>query len=542
VAERLWAALQQVHAEAASRAADAHARQHLRELEAVYASAPVGLCLIDRELRYVRINERLAEMNGVSAAAHLGRTVREMVPGLADVAEPAFRHVMATGEPVIDVELRGETPAAPGVERVWLESWYPMRNAEGNIVGVNVSALEVTERTRAEEALRDADRRKSDFLAILAHELRTPLAPIRTALSILQTKGIDDPACASAIGVLERQVTQMVRLIDDLLDVSRIGRGKLELRKERIDLASVVTGAAEAAQPTCASKRHTLQVAMPPEPIRVHADPARLLQVLANLLNNACKFTLPGGRIDLSLAREGEQVLIRVRDNGIGIAAEELPNVFNLFAQAPEALERAAAGGAGLGIGLALARTLVQMHGGELCAQSAGRWLGSEFVVRLPLEHEPTDLDAPPASTASGQATARRILVVDDHQDAVESLAMLLEISGHTAYTARDGEEALRTAEKTRPDVVLLDLDLPLIDGYEVCRRLRAHPWGKDALLVAVSGWAREKDRTRAREAGFDAHLAKPLELDQLLAFLASAPLDRAASSSLVGLPKRTGK
>ena len=382
---------------------------------------------------------------------------------------------------------------------------------------------EIAERIRVEESLRQsqetllvADCRKDEFLAMLAHELRNPLAPISNAVQVLRFTGGDGKAVQSAAEMIERQVGQMVRLVDDLLDVSRISRGKIELRKERIELASAVYHAVEAARPNCERMDHELTVALPPQPMYLNADRARLAQVVGNLLTNACKFTDKGGRICLTVEREGVQAVIRVRDNGIGIAADQLPRIFDMFTQLDTSLERSVSG---LGIGLTLVKNLVELHGGTVGAHSAGIGHGSEFTVRLPILVETPKL-SPPEPTASEPTptTARRILVVDDNRDSATSLVMLLELSGHEMHTAYDGLEAAATF---RPHVVLLDIGLPKLNGYEAARQIREQLWGKDMVLVALTGWGHKEARQKSRDAGFNGHIVKPVELPALVKLLA---------------------
>ena len=378
-------------------------------------------------------------------------------------------------------------------------------------------ALDLTQVRATEEALRDADRRKDEFLATLAHELRNPLAPIRNAVHVLNCRGPEDPTLQTAYEMIERQVAHMVRLIDDLLDVSRITRGKLELRKERVTLAAVVEQAVEASAPHAASAGHDLSVSLPPEPVYLDADPVRLSQVLSNLLNNACKYTERGGRISLSARQDGSGVVIRVTDDGIGIAPEHLPGLFEMFSQVTAALDRSQGG---LGIGLALVRGLVEMHGGTVSASSDGLGKGSAFTVRLPAAAA-APVPPPPETTNGPRAgAARRVLVVDDNWDSAESLAMLLRLTGHTVETAHDGAAAVEAAERFRPDVVLMDLGMPRLNGYEACRKIREAPWGRGVVMVAQTGWGAEADRQRTDEAGFDGHLVKPVDLVALGQFL----------------------
>ncbi|MDO8700243.1 MAG: ATP-binding protein [Deltaproteobacteria bacterium] len=374
------------------------------------------------------------------------------------------------------------------------------------------------------EALKESDRRKNEFLAMLAHELRSPLAPIRNALHIMRLAGANGEAVASETEMMERQVGQMVRLVDDLLDVSRISRGKIELRKDRVELASAVNHAVEAARTLVQCMEHDLTVTLPPLPIYLNADPTRLAQVLGNLLSNACKFTDKGGRISLTVEREGKQAVIQVRDNGIGIAADQLPRIFDMFMQVDTSLERSVSG---LGIGLTLAKNLVEMHDGTLEVHSAGAGQGSEFVVRLPIMVETPNPRPEPTVSEPTTTSARRILVVDDNRVSAESLARLLKLTGNETHTAYDGLEAVEAAATLRPDVVLLDIGLPKLNGFEAARKIREEPWGKKMMLVALTGWGQDEDRQKSREAGFNGHMVKPIDHAELMKLLASLSLER---------------
>jgi PAS domain S-box-containing protein len=387
-------------------------------------------------------------------------------------------------------------------------------------------AADYIERMRADQALREADHRKDEFLATLAHELRNPLAPIRNAVELLKGANNDGKLVEQARTVMERQLVQMVRLIDDLLDISRISRGKLQLRKERVELASVVNTAVETSRPFIEASRHELTIALPPEPVHVDADPIRLAQVFANLLNNAAKYTEKGGRIWLTAERLDGEIAVSVRDTGIGIAADHLPHVFEMFSQVAPALERSQGG---LGIGLSLVRGLVELHGGSIEAHSGGPGMGSEFIVSLPVVDLP--VQAPREQSSEGDESHSgpkcRILVVDDNRDAADSLAMLLRMMGHSLHTAHDGLEAVQAAAMFRPDVVLLDIGLPKMDGYEAARHIRKRPWGKEMFLVALTGWGQEEDKRRALEAGFDQHMTKPVDPAALGEFLATLILEK---------------
>ncbi|HKF97959.1 MAG TPA: response regulator [Steroidobacteraceae bacterium] len=381
---------------------------------------------------------------------------------------------------------------------------------------------EVGERARAERALQEADRNKDEFLAMLAHELRNPLAPIRNALQLMRMNP-SQPRLQWAQEVIHRQLVSLTRLVDDLLDVSRITRGKITLTRQALDIATLINRAVETIEPLVLEREHQLTLRIPPDPMRVDGDPTRLTQALANVLGNAAKYTERGGRIELTCTRQGAEVELRVRDNGIGIPAELLPRIFDLFTQLDRRSDQALSG---LGIGLALVRRLLEMHGGSISALSEGAGTGSEFVIRLPLladsavrtesDNDPQHADVP--------AVPRRILLADDNADALESLATVLRLRGHEVFSASNGAIALETAGRHVPEVALLDIGMPLLDGYEVARRIRAQEWGKGMTLVALTGWGQDADRRRSREAGFDTHLVKPLDLDQLSDLLAQLP------------------
>jgi CheY-like chemotaxis protein/two-component sensor histidine kinase len=383
----------------------------------------------------------------------------------------------------------------------------------------DVSAL----RERADE-LAEAGRLKDEFLATLAHELRNPLAPIRNAVQSLGTEGLPEPGVKIARDVIARQVAVMVRLVDDLLDVSRISRNTLDLRKQRVELAAVVEGAVESSGPLIRQCGHELTVRLPPQPLHLDADPVRLAQVFSNLLNNAAKYTNRGGHIRLAAEREGSDAVVGVRDDGIGIPGDMLARVFDMFTQVDRSLERSQGG---LGIGLTLVRRLVEMHDGSIEARSDGPGRGSEFVVRLPLilppPEGPPQSEGPRAKALSGC----RILVVDDNHDSADSMAMLLRLKGNDVRTAHDGLEAVGVAGTFRPELVLLDIGLPKLNGYDVARQIRQQSWGRDVVLVALTGWGQDEDRRRSREAGFDFHVVKPVDLAALEHLLAGLPATR---------------
>ncbi len=370
--------------------------------------------------------------------------------------------------------------------------------------------------------LAEADRRKDEFLAMLAHELRNPLAPVRNAVQILQATYTHDPVVTRLAEMLGRQVGQMVHMVDDLLDVSRFTRGKVELRREPMVLADAVIRAVETARPLIDARHHAIEISVPAEPIHLDADPTRLTQILGNLLNNAAKYTGDGGRIWLSAVREGDEAVVRVRDTGIGLAPEMLLRAFDLFTQESRTLDRAQGG---LGIGLTLVRSLVELHGGTVRAFSDGPGLGSEFVIRLPASptgaKEANERSAPRPTVEP----ARRLLIVDDNVDSAESLAEVLALAGHKVRTAHDGPNALREVQSHLPEIILLDIGLPRMDGYEVARRVRQLPNLGTTTLIAMTGYGQEEDRRKSQEAGFDYHLVKPVDLDEVRRLLGSIPL-----------------
>ena len=380
---------------------------------------------------------------------------------------------------------------------------------------------EVRERIRAENSLKEAVVKRDEFLAMLSHELRNPLSPLRNASHMLMQGETQDPKIIWSRGVIARQLKHMIRLVDDLLDVSRIARGKIVLLSEPVKVADVLAAAVETVQPLLEQKRQHLEIDAGDCELMVRGDPVRLAQVVGNLLHNAAKYTGEGGNIVLAARAQAGHAEIVVRDTGIGISAEAMPRIFELFTQIPS--ERTSTTG-GLGIGLALVRALVELHGGEIKAASAGSDQGSEFTVRLPL------LDAAQAAATnvvaqrgeSALPVRRNILIADDNQDALESLALMLRMEGHEVHCASDGEEALHLAGLRRPEIVVLDVGMPKLDGCEVARRIRAEAWGRGAVLVALTGWGQEVDRRRSREAGFDMHLVKPVDPATLCDMLVS--------------------
>ncbi len=402
----------------------------------------------------------------------------------------------------------------------WLQCRSVPSDLSGGCAVWDGIAVEITERVKMVEALREADRRKDEFIALLAHELRNPLAPLRNGLQAIRLADGDANAVVRALGMMERQLGHMVRLIDDLLDVSRIGQNKMELRRSRVLLTDVVSSAVETARPAIEAAGHELAIALPPEPVPLDADLTRLAQVFGNLLTNSAKYTELGGRIWIAAERRGGTVAISVRDTGIGIPTESLASIFDMFSQVDRSIERNTGG---LGIGLALVKGLVEMHGGTVTAESGGQGRGSTFTVTLPVL---ADQAVPAATTASadGQIATgpgRRILVVDDSRDGAESLALLLRLMNNEVRTAHDGVEAVQQAERFRPEVILMDVGMPKLNGLDATRRIREHAWGRGVTIIALTGWGQEGDKERSRAAGCDGHLVKPVILDDLVRLLA---------------------
>jgi PAS domain S-box-containing protein len=676
------------------------ANERLAHLKTIYASAPVGLCFVDRDLRYVFINNALAEMHGRSPEYFIGKTVREAAADLADNVEAHYRRVIDTGQPVIDEEIQAIHPNPSQERRIYVCSYYPVHTETGQLLGVNVAVRDITRRKQAEAdtlflldlgegirfaadadellwavavalgehlkasrcsfvevdtdherltvqrdyhphlrslvgsyslsavsqsvmaaakagqiiaiadaqsdertadiftsnqewgvrslvitpllrdgawvsalivassdahewtereitlvnivaertwlaverlrldnvlresdaALRDADRRKDEFLATLAHELRNPLSLVRNVITLQRTPIAPEADPRWGQDIIERQVSYLTRLTDDLFDVSRITRDKLELQREPVSLAEVIRAAVESSRPLIDQRRHELTVTMSQDSIYVEADRVRLTQVLMNLLNNAAKYTPHPGHIWLNVEQAGDTVIVRVKDTGIGIAAENLPHLFDLFYQVDRSFTRSEGG---LGLGLTLVHRLVEMHGGQVEVRSDGVNRGSEFIVHLPVlpvaSLDPRG-DTTDTLCAVASSRCRRILVADDFQQSATILARLLRQEGNEVQVAHDGVEAVKSAAQFRPDVAVLDIAMPKLDGYDVARMIREQPWGKQMFLIALSGWGQQLDRQRTKEAGFDAHLTKPAKYETLMALLNHLPLDGTAA------------
>jgi PAS domain S-box-containing protein len=461
-------------------------------------------------------NAAAERVYGYSAAEAVGRSILLFIPPERHAEEQHILARLRAGQRVEHFDTVRLTKDGRHVEVSLTVS--PVRDAHGRIIGASKVARDIGTRKQAERALAEANRNKDAFLAMLAHELRNPLAPIASALQLF---GMVDPASTQARearAIMQRQLEHLVRLVDDLMDVSRITRGKIDMRREAQSLNAILLSAVETARPAIEAGRHRFSISLPQEPLRVQADFVRLGQVVSNLLTNAAKYTDPGGQIALQAAAEGGSAVIRVRDNGIGIEPEMLPRVFDMFAQLEQGATRSKGG---LGIGLALARALVQLHGGALEGYSRGPGTGAEFVVRLPLLASEAAMQPTPPQPRPTPARRRRVLVVDDNVDAAETLQMVVAQMGHQVEAAYDGRSALEAARRERPDVVLLDLSMPEMDGVQVARELRSAPACRNVRIVALSGLGQREDRRRSREAGFDDHLVKPVSPDELARVLA---------------------
>ena len=459
------------------------------------------------------------------------RTFPLVLPRSSTLGQSGELVPSALEQPVRNLEVSLEQGADEALSLLLCAS--PVRDKDGARLGSVVTLTDIGPLKRAEQELRAADRRKDEFLAMLAHELRNPLAPIVSGLEVLKLSGPAGEGQGAVFRMINRQVNQLVRLVDDLLEISRIARGKIELRKEIVELADVLNDALETSRPVIQAMKHTLEVDVPTETVLVECDGVRLSQVIANLLNNAAKYTPRGGRVQLSARVEGGELLLKVRDNGYGIEPEALDAVFEMFTQTR--LSRRSE--SGLGVGLALVRTLVERHGGTVRAASEGRGRGSEFTVRLPLGRataRPARDDRRPAPPSPG---LERILVVDDDRDSARSLAMLLEILGFDVRMAFDGKSALDTLGQFDAQIVLLDIEMPGMDGFEVARRIRALPGGANVVLVALTGWGQDGDRVRSREAGFDHHLLKPVGSESLRSLLSTAAHRHGRKEDSAGSP-----
>jgi PAS domain S-box-containing protein len=497
--------------------AEASLRESEQRFRLVADAAPVLIWLAGTDRLCYWFNQPWLAFTGRSMDLELGNGWAEGVH--PDDFDRCLQTYVAAFDARASFSMEYRLRRHDGEFRWLIDNGVPRYSSGGEFEGYIGSCLDVTDYKNAEAGLRDADRRKDEFLATLAHELRNPLAPIRNGLQLMKLAGGQAATVEQARSMMERQLTQMVRLVDDLMDVSRITRGKLELRKERVPLAAILSSAVETSRPLIEQMGHALTVTLPKQPLIVDADMTRLAQVFLNLLNNAAKYADQGGHIQLNVERQGSDVVVTVKDTGIGIAVDQLPRIFEMFTQVDQSLEKSQGG---LGIGLTLVKRLVEMHGGRVEAKSEGPGKGSEFVVRLPVVFEASK---PQESGSEEQSAAPksslRILIVDDNRDGADSLAMLLRTIGNDTRTAYDGQEGVDLAGQFRPEVLLLDIGLPKLSGYEACRRIREQSWGKGIVLIAVTGWGQENDRRRSHEAGFDHHMVKPVDPQGLMHLLA---------------------
>jgi PAS domain S-box-containing protein len=496
-------------------------QEQKRLLQSITDNADTALFIMDDRQHCVYMNPAAERLSGYSLEETKGRPLHDVV-----------HHIRPDGSPYPLSECPIDQ-AFPKNDREQGEEVFihkdghfypvaftasPLRNEQKQLVGTIIEVLDITERKQAEEALREDDRRKNQFLATLAHELRNPLAPISNGLHLLQMPGIDKATAEQIRDMMARQVNHLVRLVDDLMDVSRITRGLVELHRERVDLTEVLLNAVESSRPLIDQEKHQFDITIPAEPLMLEADKVRLAQIITNLLNNAAKYTPKGGKIWLSARREGSHAVVSVRDNGLGISAEMQSKVFEMFTQVDHRTHHAQGG---LGIGLTLVQNLVNLHGGSIEVKSEGVNQGSEFLVWLPLAEnilQPNNAD--PAENPPINLIPQRILVVDDNKDAADSLALLLKLLEADVLTVNDGPTALETVKSFRPSVVLLDIGMPGMDGYEVARRMRQLPEGDAITLIALTGWGQDQDRRKSADAGINHHLVKPVDLDTLIEVL----------------------
>ena len=503
-------------------------RQNFESFFALVNNAPFGFYIIDGTFRMRHVS-KAAQKTFAHVHPLIGRDFEDILHSiwpepLASELVGIFRHTLATGEPYAETNTTEERSDTQELESY---SWNIEHiNMPDGKVGVVCYFFDITEQKKVEEVLREADRRKSEFLATLAHELRNPLAPLRNGLELLSMADDDRATSDQTRGMMKRQLDQMVRLIDELMDLSRISRGTVDLRLERVDLRTVLDQTVEACRPLIERQEQTLVLDLPDEPVMVDGDTMRLIQVFSNLLNNSAKYTDDGGSVTARLDVRPDGAYVTVEDNGIGIAASQLVKVFDMFAQVESTSDRVQGG---LGIGLNIVKHLVGMHGGTIHVRSDGLGKGSTFTVRLPLSVESVKKKMEVDATAGTAKTIapQRILIVDDNLDAASMMALLLGKLGHEIRVANNGEEALAVGSSLDPDVVLMDLGMPVMDGFAACRLMRGTPWGKDALIIAISGWGQEEDRHKSSTAGFDHHLVKPIASAEVFSLIAEAARDR---------------
>jgi PAS domain S-box-containing protein len=508
--------------------AEATLQEQLAQIEAIYATAPIGLCFLDREQRYVQLNERLAEINGLSIAEHLGRTVRDILPELADVQEPIFEQILRTGTPVLDTEIQGQTPAQPGIDRDWSVSYYPLI-AEGQILGINIMVQEITDRKRADlernrllaeaEAAREeaeaANRSKDEFVAIVAHELRSPLNSIAGWAKLLQSRTLDEATLSKALETISRNTQAQVQLVDDLLDISRMVNGALQIQVTPVNLGRVTDAALDIVGPIAETKQVHLDTQLAATS-QISGDFNRLQQIVVNLLTNAIKFTPAGGRVTIRLTQTNSQVQLVVSDTGKGISADFLPLIFERYQQG----QQNTGSKDGLGLGLAIVKHLVELHAGSITAESAGEGQGATFTVRLPLierssEHE-SNAEPLPVTSLAGI----RILMVDDEPDQIEFIKIVLEDYGADVQFALNVTAALKQLPQFKPNIIISDIAMPGSNGYDLLQQLRSMPDG-NIPAIALTAFAGELNQQQALQAGFQRHLAKPIDPNSLISIIA---------------------
>jgi PAS domain S-box-containing protein len=522
--------LRDVEARRRLEAAQAERAGAMRQLAAIVESSDDAIVSKSLDGVIRSWNAGAEKLFGHTAASAIGRHISLVIPPDRLAEEDQIIATLRAGNRVDHFET--ERMHADGRRIPVSLTISPIRDDDGIVVGASKIARDVSERRKMERELRSlaadlaaGNKRKNEFLATLAHELRNPLAPLRNSLNLLRRSGSEGVNFAPALDTMERQLEQLVRLVDDLLDLNRITHDRIELRRMEVELEPLVRQAVEGALPLAESASHEIRVVAPSEAIFVLADPARVVQVFGNLLNNSCKYTPPGGVISVTIERRGELAQVKVSDTGNGIPPEKIAGIFEMFAQIDSSLGQSQGG---LGIGLSLVKRLVELHGGTVEARSEGKGKGSEFVVSLPaLARRSVVAPAPAAPSAGERRRSGRVLVVDDNHDAALSMATLLRITGFQASIANDGAEALAAMEKERPEIVLLDLGLPRFDGFEVCRRARGAEWGREMRIFALTGWGQDEDLRRTNEAGFDGHLVKPVDFDELLALLDRPPVPR---------------
>lgn len=506
-----------------ARAQQAEALSQREQLRATLSCMADGVLVTDADGKLTLMNPAAEAMTGWEMADVRGKRLPEFFAVRREegdqFAEDPLDHVFKTGHVIHGVS-RLVLAARNGARVPIAYSAAPIRDAAGGITGGVLVFRDETERRRYEQALRNADRQKDEFLATLSHELRNPLAPICMGLDLLRMPSHDAKARAEVCDMMTRQALHMVRLIDDLMDVSRITRGKLQLRKRPVALDEIIQNAVDANRPIIEQSQLQFVMKLPGQPVLLYADPSRLTQVFSNLLNNAAKFTPREGRIELAAEAKGSEVAVTVSDSGIGIPEDKIGSIFEMFTQLDSGDDTIPTG---LGIGLTLVKRLVEMHAGEITVESDGHNLGAQFRVQLPIMPVAAgSVPAPQRGTIAQQTVKRRVLIVDDNADALASLGMVVRSLGSEAFDARDGVEAVESASNLRPDLILMDIGMPRLNGYDAARRIRQQPWASDIVMVATTGWGKDEDRRRSKEAGFDYHLVKPIGISAVEELLAS--------------------